>query len=77
VPNDVLSAALQRLTAGRDLAEDEARDVAARDHGRPCRRSPDGRLPQRAARQGRDRRGDVGMARAMSALAEKVEWTPT
>ena len=58
MPNDVLSAALQRLTAGRDLAEDEARDVLARDHGRPCRRSPDGRLSQRPARQRRDRRRD-------------------
>lgn len=27
MPNDVLSAALQRLTAGRDLAEHEARDA--------------------------------------------------
>ena len=27
MPNDVLSAALQRLTVGEDLAEDEARDV--------------------------------------------------
>src|SRR5665647_3257547 len=60
VPNDVLSAALQRLAARRDLEEDEARDVLLEIMG--------GRTgeAQTAAEI-------VGMARAMSALAEKVE----
>jgi len=73
VPNDVLSAALQRLAAGRDLAEDEARDVLLEIMGGRAGDAQTAAFLSALRVKGETAAEIVGMARAMSALAEKVE----
>ena len=73
MPNDVLSAALQRLTAGRDLAEDEARDVLLEIMGGRAGAAQTAAFLSALRVKGETAEEIVGMARAMSALAEKVE----
>ncbi len=73
MPNDVLSAALQKLAAGRDLGEDEARGGAARDHGRPAGEAQTAAFLSGLRVKGETAEEIVGMARAMTELAEKVE----
>src|SRR5450830_1565756 len=73
VPNDVLSAALQRLAAGRDLGEDEARDVLLEIMGGRTGEAQTAAFLSALRVKGETAEEIVGMARAMSALAEKVE----
>jgi anthranilate phosphoribosyltransferase len=73
VPNDVLSAALQRLALGRDLEENEARDVLLEIMGGRAGEAQTGAFLSALRVKGETAAEIVGMARAMSALAEKVE----
>src|SRR5665811_470331 len=73
VPNDVLSAALQRLAARRDLEEDEARDVLLEIMGGRTGEAQTAAFLSALRVKGETAAEIVGMARAMSALAEKVE----
>jgi len=73
MPNDVLSAALQRLAAGRDLGEDEARDVLLEIMGGRTGEAQTAAFLSALRVKGETAEEIVGMARAMSALAEKVE----
>ena len=58
VPNPVLTRAIDAVASGRDLTRRRGGRGARRDHGRQRLRGRDRRLPDRAAHQGRDRRGD-------------------
>jgi len=73
VPNDVLSAALQRLMASEDLTEDEARDVLLEIMGGRAGEAQTGAFLSALRVKGETAEEIVGMARAMSALAERVE----
>ena len=73
MPNDVLSAALQRLAAGRDLGQDEARDVLLEIMGGRTGEAQTAAFLSALRVKGETAEEIVGMARAMSALAEKVE----
>ena len=76
MPNEaavpVLSA-LQRLSAGHDLAEDEARDVLLEIMGGRAGEAQTAAFLSALRVKGETAEEIVGMARAMTALAEKVE----
>jgi anthranilate phosphoribosyltransferase len=73
VPNDVLSAALQVLAAGRDLGEDQARDVLLEIMGGRAGEAQTAAFLSALRVKGETAEEIVGMARAMTALVEKVE----
>jgi anthranilate phosphoribosyltransferase len=73
MPNDVLSAALAELAAGRDLTEGEARDVLLEIMGGRTGEAQTAAFLSALRVKGETAEEIVGMARAMSALAEKVD----
>jgi anthranilate phosphoribosyltransferase len=73
LPNDVLSAALAELTAGRDLTEADARGVLLEIMGGRTGEAQTGAFLSALRVKGETAAEIVGMARAMSELAEKVE----
>ncbi len=73
MPNDVLSAALAELTAGRDLTEADARGVLLEIMGGRAGQAQTGAFLSALRVKGETAAEIVGMARAMSELAEKVE----
>jgi len=73
VPNDVISEALQRLSAGRDLEEAEARAVLLEIMGGRAGEAQTAAFLSALRVKGETAEEIVGMARAMSELAEKVE----
>jgi anthranilate phosphoribosyltransferase len=73
LPNDVLSAALTELTAGRDLTEADARGVLLEIMGGRTGEAQTGAFLSALRVKGETAAEIVGMARAMSELAEKVE----
>jgi anthranilate phosphoribosyltransferase len=73
MPNDVLSAALAELTAGRDLSEADARGVLLEIMGGRTGEAQTGAFLSALRVKGETAAEIVGMARAMSELAEKVE----
>jgi len=73
VPNDVISEALQRLSAGRDLEESEARAVLLEIMGGRAGEAQTAAFLSALRVKGETAEEIVGMARAMSELAEKVE----
>lgn len=73
MPNDVLSAALAELTAGRDLTEADAYGVLLEIMGGRTGEAQTGALLSALRVKGETAAEIVGMARAMSELAEKVE----
>jgi len=73
VPNDVISEALQRLSAGRDLEETEARAVLLEIMGGRAGEAQTAAFLSALRVKGETAEEIVGMARAMSELAEKVE----
>jgi len=73
VPNDVISEALQRLSAGRDLEESEARAVLLEIMGGRAGEAQTAAFLSALRVKGETAAEIVGMARAMSELAEKVE----
>jgi len=72
VPNDVISEALQRLSAGRDLEEAEARAVLLEIMGGRAGEAQTAAFLSALRVKGETAEEIVGMARAMSELAEKV-----
>ena len=72
MPNDVLSAALAELTAGRDLTERDARDVLLEIMGGRTGEAQTAAFLSALRVKGETAAEIVGMARAMSELAEKV-----
>ena len=78
MPNDVLSAALQRLAAGRDLTEDEARDVLLEIMGGRTGEAQTAAFLSALRVKGETAAEIVGMARAMRARwPRRSRWTPT
>ena len=73
MPNDVLSAALAQLTAGRDLTEKEARGVLLEIMGGRTGEAQTAAFLSALRVKGETAAEIVGMAKAMSELAEKVE----
>ena len=73
MPNDVLSAALAELTAGHDLSEDDARAVLLEIMGGRTGAAQTGAFLSALRVKGETAGEIVGMARAMSELAEKVD----
>jgi anthranilate phosphoribosyltransferase len=73
VPNDVLSAALEELAAGRDLSEQDARAVLLEIMGGRTGDAQTGALLSALRVKGETAAEIVGMARAMTELVEKVE----
>jgi anthranilate phosphoribosyltransferase len=73
MPNDVLSAALAELTAGRDLTEAGARGVLLEIMGGRTGEAQTAAFLSALRVKGETAAEIVGMARAMSELAEKVE----
>jgi anthranilate phosphoribosyltransferase len=73
VPNDVLSAALAQLTAGSDLAEEDARGVLLEIMGGRAGEAQTAAFLSALRVKGETAGEIVGMARAMTELAEKVE----
>ena len=73
MPNDVISEALQRLSAGRDLEESEARAVLLEIMGGRAGEAQTAAFLSALRVKGETAAEIVGMARAMSELAEKVE----
>ena len=73
MPNDVISEALQRLSAGRDLDEAEARAVLLEIMGGRAGEAQTAAFLSALRVKGETAEEIVGMARAMSELAEKVE----
>ena len=73
MPNDVISEALQRLSAGRDLEEAEARAVLLEIMGGRAGEAQTAAFLSALRVKGETAEEIVGMARAMSELAEKVE----
>lgn len=72
MPNDVISEALQRLSAGRDLEEAEARAVLLEIMGGRAGEAQTAAFLSALRVKGETAEEIVGMARAMSELAEKV-----
>jgi anthranilate phosphoribosyltransferase len=72
MPNDVLSAALAELTAGRDLTEHDARAVLLEIMGGRAGDAQTAAFLSALRVKGETAAEIVGMARAMSELAEKV-----
>jgi anthranilate phosphoribosyltransferase len=73
MPNDVLSAALGELAAGRDLSEADARVVLLEIMGGRAGEAQTAAVLTALRVKGETAEEIVGMARAMSDLAEKVE----
>jgi anthranilate phosphoribosyltransferase len=73
MPNDVLSAALEELTGGRDLTEEDARGVLLEIMGGRTGEAQTAAFLSALRVKGETAAEIVGMARAMSELAEKVE----
>ena len=73
MPNAVLSAALQRMSRSEDLSEDEARDVLLEIMGGRASEAQTGAFLSALRVKGETAEEIVGMARAMTELAEKVE----
>jgi anthranilate phosphoribosyltransferase len=73
MPNDVLSEALQKLAAKHDLDESEARDVLLEIMGGRVGDAQIGAFLSGLRVKGETAEEIVGMARAMTELAEKVE----
>ena len=73
MPNNVLSAALAELTAGRDLTEQDARGVLLEIMGGRTGEAQTAAFLSALRVKGETAAEIVGMARAMSELAEKVE----
>jgi anthranilate phosphoribosyltransferase len=73
MPNDVLSAALAELTAGRDLSEERARDVLLEIMGGRTGEAQTAAFLSALRVKGETAEEIVGMARAMGELAEKVD----
>ncbi len=73
MPNDVLSSALQQLSAGGDLTEHEARAVLLEIMGGRAGEAQTAAFLSALRVKGETAEEIVGMARAMTELAEKVE----
>jgi len=73
MPNEILSAALKTLAAGRDLSEQEARTVLLEIMGGRSGDAQTAALLGALRVKGETAEELVGMARAMTELAEKVE----
>jgi anthranilate phosphoribosyltransferase len=73
LPNDVLSAALAELTAGRDLTQKSARAVLLEIMGGRATEAQTAAFLSALRVKGETAEEIVGMAHAMSELAEKVE----
>ena len=73
MPNEILSAALAALAGGRDLEEDEARDVLLEIMGGRVADAQTAAFLAALRVKGETTAEIVGLARAMSELAEKVE----
>ena len=73
MPNDVLSAALAKLAAGRDLTQENARAVLLEIMGGRTGDAQTGAFLSALRGKGETADEIVGMARAMSELAEKVD----
>ncbi len=73
MPNEILSHALGELAAGRDLSEHEARDVILEIMGGRAGEAQTGAFLSALRIKGETAEEIVGMARAMSVLAEKVD----
>jgi anthranilate phosphoribosyltransferase len=73
MPNDVISAALAKLAAALDLTEEEARDVLLEIMGGRASEAQTAAFLSALRVKGETAAEIVGMARAMTALAEKVE----
>jgi len=73
MPNDVLSAALAQLTAGRDLTQEDARAVLLEIMSGRTGEAQTGAFLSALRVKGETAEEIVGMAYAMSELAEKVE----
>ena len=73
MPNDVLSAALARLTAGHDLTEADARGVLLEIMGGRTGEAQTAAFLSALRVKGETAAEIVGMAKAMSELAERVE----
>ena len=73
MPNDVLSDALKALGGGRDLSEDEARDVLLEIMGGRAGEAQTAAFLSALRVKGETAAEIVGLARAMTELAEKVE----
>jgi anthranilate phosphoribosyltransferase len=72
MPNDVLSAALRELSAGRDLSEEDARGVLLEIMGGRAGEAQTAAFLSALRVKGETAAEIVGMARAMTELAEKV-----
>ena len=73
MPNDVLSAALAELTAGRDLSQEGAMEVLLEIMGGRAGEAQTAAFLSALRVKGETADEIVGMARAMSELAEKVD----
>ena len=73
MPNDVLSAALGELSAGRDLSEEAARDVLLEIMGGRAAETQTAAFLSALRVKGETAAEIVGMATAMTELMEKVE----
>jgi anthranilate phosphoribosyltransferase len=73
MPNDVISAALKTLAAGRDLSEEDARGVLHEIMGGRAGDTQTAAFLSALRVKGETAAEIVGMARAMTELAEKVE----
>jgi anthranilate phosphoribosyltransferase len=73
MPNDILSAALKELSSGRDLGEEGARDVLLEIMGGRAGEAQTAAFLSALRVKGETAAEIVGMARAMTELAEKVE----
>ena len=73
MPNDVLSAALAELTAGRDLTQEDARAVLLEIMGGRATEAQTAAFLSALRVKGETAEEIVGMAHAMSELAEKVD----
>ncbi len=73
MPNDILTAALGRLTRGQDLSADEARSVLLEIMSGQAGEAQMAAFLSALRVKGETAAEIVGMAQAMSALAEKVE----
>jgi anthranilate phosphoribosyltransferase len=73
MPNDVVSSALKQLSAGRDLSEEEARGVLLEIMGGRTGEAQTAAFLSALRVKGETAAEIVGMAHAMTELAEKVE----
>jgi len=73
MPNDLISAALGHLSAGRDLGEEEARGVLLEIMGGRAGEAQTAAFLSALRVKGETAEEIVGMARAMTELVEKVE----